>query len=529
MKQFIFYLSLVLICSTTIAQTTNHGIDANWYQTSKPAATISGPISAMNNVQGAVANNMLVKQNGTVIIFYKQVAQNKWTQSSDGGVTWTNPGSLPVAAINGLSTISADIDQNDNIYIVWKSGNFSLGFSKFNGTSWSTTYTINTQTQNAGDTVTFSQITVDRNNRIHIMWQQGNHLNYSGGFYSSCWYARSTDGGNTFMTMQLSQNTTNYRHAAFPVADFGGTTHDTLMIAWRENVNGCSGNMPSMCSSNGWNWDVKARITYDGGANWNLSITLQGTGGLNDTDDDQWDPNVIVDKNGVIHAFYHVYHNITMPDYNANIMYEYSLNGGNTWSTPIQLSATNIRSHLIKTAYDYTNNYVWCSWKDEMDFGNLPGNPQADLKAVYIENTGTPVVSTQEFITDHDSSEVAYHNFKVGNDGIMRATYNIAKIANGKGDTIFYTQRNVLITGLTENHKKGNLTLYPNPITNYFNINQNEVELSEGIEIKIYNALGELIIARKNDISPIKIPAPGIYMVEIMNGKNRWYQKVIRQ
>ncbi|MEW6774497.1 MAG: T9SS type A sorting domain-containing protein [Bacteroidota bacterium] len=518
MRKFIFYLSIG-ISSTTAAQTTNHGIDANWYQAPKAAATISGPISAMNNVQGAVANNMLVKQNGTVILFYKQVAQNKWTQSSDGGVTWTNPGSLPVAAVNGLSTISADIDQNDNIYIVWKSGNYSLGFSKYNGTSWSPTYTINTQTQNAGDTITFSQITVDRKNRIHIMWQQGNHLNYSGGFYSTCWYARSTDGGNTFTTMQLSQNTTNYRHAAFPVADFGGTAHDTLMIAWRENTNG--GNHVS-----NWNWDVKARITYDGGATWNPAFTLEGS--ANPSDDDQWDPNIIVDKNGIIHAFYHIYHNATIPDYNANVMYEYSLNGGNTWSTPVQISTTNIRSHLIKTAYDYNNNYVWCTWKDEIDFGNIPNNAQADIKAVYIQNTGTPVISTQEFITDQGSSEVAYHNFKVGNDGIMRATYNIAKINDGKGDTIFYTQRNALITGLTENHTKGYFTLYPNPTTDYFNINSNEVELGEGIEIKIYNALGELIMARKNDVSPINLPAPGIYMVEITNGKNRWYQKVIR-
>lgn len=520
MRRFIFCLLIVLHGSIAISQTTNHGIHANWYQMPKSAATISGPISAMNNVQGAVANNMLVKQNGTVIIFYRQVAQNKWTQSSDGGNTWTTPGSLPAAAVNGLSTISADIDQNDNIYIVWKSGNFSLGFSKFNGTSWSPTYTINTQTQNAGDTVTFSQITVDRNNRIHIMWQQGNHLNYSGGFYSTCWYARSTDGGNTFTTMKFSQNTTNYRHAAFPVADFGGTAHNTLMIAWRENANG--GN-----HVNNWNWDVKARITYDGGATWNPAFTLEGS--TNPSDDDQWDPNIIVDKNGIIHAFYHIYHNATIPDLNANIYYKYSLNGGNTWSTPIQLSTTNIRSHLIKTAYDYTNNHVWCIWKDEIDFGKIPNNPQADLKAVYIQNTGTPVISSQEYITDHDSSEVAYHNFKIGNDGIVRATYNLAKISGGKGDAIFYTQRNALILGITDNHKGGNLTLYPNPTTDEFNINLNEVELNEGIKIEIYNALGEFIIARRNDLSPIKLPAPGIYIVKITNGKNRWYQKVSRQ
>ncbi|GAB4344193.1 MAG: hypothetical protein OHK0038_24380 [Flammeovirgaceae bacterium] len=528
MKKIILYLFIGLLATNIKAQTTHHGIDANWYPVPKAAATITGTVSNMNNVAGSVANAMVVKSNGTVIIFYRQVAQNKWIQSPDGGNTWTSPGTLPTAATNGLSTISADIDQSDNIYIVWKSGNFSLGFSKFNGTSWSPTYTINTQTQNAGDTVQFSQITVDRNNRIHIMWQQGNHQNYAGGFYSTCWYARSIDGGNTFTTMQLSQNNINNYHAAFPVADFGGTSHDTLMIAWRENVNGCSGSMPSICSSNGWNWDVKARITYDGGANWNPVITLQGTGASNDTDDDQWDPNIVVDKNGVIHAFYHIYHNITMPDYNANIMYEYSLNGGNTWSSPIQLSTANIRSHLIKTAYDYTNNSVWCAWKDEMDFGNIPQNPQADLKAVYIQNTGTPIISAQEFITDHDTSEVALHNFKVGNDGIMRATYNISKL-KGKGDTIFYTQRNTLTTGIKDNNVTDRFIIYPNPTTDQINIALYENGIHENFEIKLYNIQGQLLEERRNDLSPIQLPAAGLYILEIKQGTIKQYKKIIRE
>lgn len=528
MKRIIFYLSVELIANPMNAQTTNHGIDANWYQTPNAAAIITGPVSPVNNVAGSVANAMVVKSDGTVIIFYRQGGQNKWIQSSDGGSTWIAPGTLPEPATMGLSSITADIDQSDNIYIAWKSGNFSLGFSKFNGTSWMPPYTINTTTQTAADTVKFSQITVDRKGRIHLMWQQGNHQDYSGNFYSTCWYARSVDGGNTFTTSQLSQNTTNYYHAAFPVADFGGTSSDTLMITWRENVNGCSGNMPSMCSPNGWNWDVKARITYNGGANWNPAFTLQGTGGNNDTDDDQWDPNIVVDKNGVIHAFYHIYHNITLPDYNANVMYEYSLDGGTTWSTPIQLSTTNIRSHLIKTAYDYTNNYVWCTWKDEVDFGNLSGNPQADLKAVYIQNIGTPIISDQEFITDHGSSEVALHNFKVGNDGIMRATYNISKL-QGKGDTIFYTQRSTLTTSIKDNIITDRFKIYPNPTTNEINVVHNAIDNQEDFSIRIFNAQGQLIEEVKNNLTPIQLPSSGFYLIDIRSGNYRQYQKVIRQ
>jgi hypothetical protein len=359
------------------------------------------------------------------------------------------------------------------------------------------------------------------------MWQQGNHQNYSSGIKATCWHTRSTDGGSTFTTAtQLSNNSSANYHAAFPVADFGGTSSDTLMIAWRENVNGCSGNMPSMCSTNGWNWDVKASISYDGGATWNSPFILEGSG-ANDNDHDQWDPNIVIDKNGVIHAFYHIYHNITMPDNNANIMYEYSLDAGNSWSAPVQLSTTNIRSHLIKTAYDYNNNAVWCAWKDEIDFGNLSnGNPQADLKAVYIQNTGVPIISSQEFITDHDISEVAFHNFKVGNDGIMRATYNISKLAGG-GDSIFYTQRSQLtFTGISETNMHGVINAFPNPTREYINLNLGSIK---EFEIKIFNSQGMLIENRKNNSSPIYLPNNGLYLIEIINNDNRIILKVLRQ
>lgn len=168
-------------------------------------------------------------------------------------------------------------------------------------------------------------------------------------------------------------------------------------------------------------------------------------------------------------------------------MYEYSLNGGNTWSGSMQLSTSGIRSHLIKTAYDYNNNYVWCIYKDEMDFGNLPGNPQADLKAVYIQNTGTPFISPQEFITDEDTFEVSYYNFKVGNDGIMRATYNISKLG-GKGDTIFYTQRSSLTTGLNHISTNSNINIFPNPTHDFIYILSDNSKLNT---VKVFNILGE--------------------------------------
>lgn len=506
-------LSIVVNC---FSQTTPHGIDANWYPAPKTAVT-----SATPNLSGAVANNVVVKSNGTVIIFYRQGVQNNWIQSSDGGNSWSSPGTLYSPAVNGLSTITADIDANDNIYLAWKSGNFSLGFAKYNGSTVTATYTINTQTQTASDTVQFSQITVDRKGRIHLMWQQGNHQNFNPGIKSTCWYALSQDGGQSFTTSLLSSG--NAYHAAFPIADFGGTDHDTLMIAWRENVNGCSSPAASPCSANGWNWDVKARISRTGGTTWQPVFTLQGSN-ANDADDDQWDPNIVVDKNGVIHVFYHIYHNLAMPDLNAAIFYEYSLDGGTTWNaSPIQLSTTGTRSHLVKTAYDHMNNYVWCAWKDETDFGNIQSNPQADLKVVSIENTGTPVIGPQEFLCDHLIEETAFHNFKVGNDGILRATYNISKAA-GKGDIIYYTQRSAIITGISEFYSPL-VEIYPNPATDFIYIHS---LTSDNLSVKVSNALGGLVANRVNDGNKIYLPCDGIFFVEVYDGRTKQTFKIIK-
>lgn len=533
------FLNLVfmLVGLNLSSQTTQHGIDSNWYQSSKSAATITGNVSLNNYLGGAVANNTIVKNNGTVIIFYRQKngnnPQNQWVQSTDNGNTWSVPGNLLPTAAGGMSTIAADMDTNENIYILWKSGHFSLSVAKYNGTSWNTPTNINTTSQNAGDTVQFSQITVDRKGRIHVMWQQGNHQNYSSGYKSTCWYARSIDGGQTFTKFQLSNNSNNYQHAAFPVADFGGTSSDTLMIAWRENVNSVSSTLGTPSNQNGWNWDVKARISNDGGNSWNPVITIEGSG-ANDSDDDQWDPNVVVDKNGVFHVFYHVYHNnafpsnSNFPDFKSKIIYKYSPNGGNSWQGPYQLSTNNIRSHLVKTAYDYTNNYVWCTWKDEMDFdtSNTLG-AQADLKAVYVQYNGNShFISNQEFITDCLEQEVAYHNFKVGLDGILRASYNIAKPGiSGGGDTLFYTQRTSITTYKPDSYNSKTIFVFPNPTQDfiYFNFPTHSIT-----SLRIYDSLGKLIFYSDEPIQKYALNENGVYFVVIQVGNELLHQKIIK-
>jgi hypothetical protein len=163
-----------------------------------------------------------------------------------------------------------------------------------------------------------------------------------------------------------------------------------------------------------------------------------------------------------------------------------------------------------------------------MDFGNIPNNAQADLKAVYIINTGTPVISTQEFLCDHLSEETALHNFKVGNDGIMRATYNISKM-EGNGDTIFYTQRTSLnnITDLFDNKSENpHLQVFPNPTNDfvYFNFKGKIIE-----QINVYNIQGAVISNYSEPEKQLYLPQKGIYVIEFVCNEQKFYSRVVRQ
>ncbi len=502
----LLFSSLFIFSFQSMAQL--HGIHPSWYQTPKSAVTNTQP-----NLQGAVANNMVVKSDGTVIFFYRQSGQNKWIASSDNGNSWYNPGNLPASAVTAAGTISADISTSDIISIAWKSGSYGISTANYSGGQWSAPVTINTSTTTTNDTVGFLQLSVDRKNRIHIMWQQGNHNNFQ--ITASCWHSRSVNGGTSFSSPSRISGTLA-GDAAFPVADFSGTTSDTLLIAWRQNI-------PGIPDPAVMNWDVYGSVSTNGGETWQTPFPIANAASPNH----EWDPNVIVDRNGFFHVFYHEYHsNITGNDKTANIHYRYSFDGGTTWSSSHVLSENNIRSHLIKTAYDYTNNYVWCGWKDERDKQN--NNPRADIMVVGIKNTGTPLIGTNEFISDHDTTELAYHNFKVGKDGILRGVFNNSK-NGGNGDTIFYNQRATITTGNIETTapvKK--IAVFPNPSPGILYI---DGSTNNNREITIYNIIGQEVYSQNLTDSYIDLSRleKGVYFISIKEGAVRTIQKFIKK
>ncbi len=114
------------------------------------------------------------------------------------------------------------------------------------------------------------------------------------------------------------------------------------------------------------------------------------------------------------------------------------------------------------------------------------------------------------FVADSAYSYLALGNFF---DDVNTDT---SKIANGTPTFIFayyyiddvcvstdssYTA-NYIFTGIEEEHLKNNFDIYPNPVTNYFHINQ---PFTESYDLVIYNTLGQQLYEEKNITTGNKI------------------------
>jgi hypothetical protein len=498
-------LSILLTFSAqTMAQL--HGIDPNWYQTVEPIPKFNSTW----NASGAVANNMVVDKNGRVLIFYTEengsTSKHYYTGSDDGGATWTQPSPTAFLMSNKTSansTLSADIDTSDVIHVIWSSRvSKAVFYSSASASSlnWSDTLRIGTTTK---DRIGFCQISTDRKMRLHAYWNEGSPGSTD---TAEVVYTRSVDGGSTW-SQQTMQSKGEARHSAFPSGDFCGTVGDTLAIAWRDSTGPGAGGTQD--------WDVKMVTSADGGLSWSQPFTVSGGTGM------QSDPAVIIDRNNTIHMAYHLYPQPGAGLLDAQVYYGYSTDLGATWNPPgfTRISVDAVQSHLVKEAYDYSNDVVWYFYKDQSDYVS-PFDKRADIMAVNISGNGA-VISAQEFISDADSNEVGFHNFKIGNDGIPRAHFFIMPYGSS-ATTLYYTERVPLDLGLLCRDSNGTShAIYPNPFSWHTTL-QCSTPVQDGV-LTFYNAYGQLM----ERIAPINgqtfiwqrngLPS-GIYFMQIVQG-----------
>jgi len=461
-KLFIFILLQLL----SVVAYSQHGIDPHWF-----SAPIAVPKFNPNaSATGAVANNMVVTANGTVIIFYKENGINYYIGSSDNGQSWNAPSPTlftPATKTgNNNSSIGADIDLNGNIHTIWtSSAKNAVYYSRWIASSqiWSDTIRISGAVRY---NVNYCHITRDMKNRLHAVWMDGQEMSTQ---YAEIMYSRSMDGGLNWST-PIRISTDDNRHSAFPMPDFSGSASDTLCIAWRDSVSTANG------------WDIMMSYTFNGGQTWSVPGFVYSNSG------NQYDPGIVVDKNGIFHI---AFHDSPGNYLSVNVKYGYSTNHGLSWNIT-QFSQPNIRSRLVKSAYDYQNNVVWFFWKDERDYVP-PFDYRADIIGAPVTNGGI-TIGNAEFISDGGTVEYGFHNFKVGSDGIARAHFNTFYTDNTPS-TIYYTQQTTMNTSIIRKTSEipDKITLYqnyPNPFNPTTKIDFS-IPKQGFVSIKIYNMLGK--------------------------------------
>ncbi len=196
MKFFVFVFCL-LSFNFVSAQ---HETAPEWYE--------SVPLPKANpnaKQRGTLYNNMVCTRGGRIIIStteHKSSNLNEvygyyLTYSDDGGRTWLNPPKrfTPIDKVMRGSSLKLAIDKENNIYAIWNSANPSALFI----TRLDSNLNILTDSVRIANKINYSisstHITIDRYNRIHVMWNEGS-TNSSNA--AEVYYSRSTDYGNTW-------------------------------------------------------------------------------------------------------------------------------------------------------------------------------------------------------------------------------------------------------------------------------------------------------------------------------------------
>ncbi len=471
---------LVLFSSLLLAQ---HGTSPDW---SNPV-----PIPQMNQnskQRGTLYNNMVCTKGGRIIIStaehnpsnMNQVYGYYITYSDDGGLTWLTPPKrfTPIDSVVGGNSLKLAIDKNDNIYAIWNSVNPSALFiTRLDSNLNILTDSIRIATKinyNIGST----HITIDRYNRIHVMWNEGS-TNSSNA--AEVYYSRSTDYGNTWQTVQkLSLD--DGKHSAFPHAQFD-TAGDTLAIPWRDSTGGAR------------KWDVFLSVSTNGGLSWSTSPleVLKSA-------DAEWDPDLIIDTQNRIHLFYTVYP-ASDPFNGARNYYKYSDDAGATWHFPTSPSngmiSANFRSHLIAgTQYDATRNILYTTWKDERDFDFSTGNVRGDVMLAYSTNRGA-TWSTAEFVTDLYDSTIGFKAGALLPTGEYCINYEVIYPENINDPSgylsVFFKKRSSVVTSVLKERENnihfGLFQSHPNPFNSLTTI-RFSLPHREHVILKLFDVLG---------------------------------------
>ncbi|MGB9856326.1 MAG: sialidase family protein, partial [Caldisericum exile] len=491
------FLIIFLFCIVTQTYP-QHGVGPNW--DSEVLLPLANPGAKQ---RGVLYNNIVTTSNGRIIISTTEVNSSNinmilghyLTYSDDGGITWLTPPQQfnPPNLVVGGSSVKLAMDSNDTLYVLWTSKNPEAIFiSKLdkNLNIIKDSIRVSAKVTNYTNSSFATHFTIDRHNRIHVMWHEGNPNSPQ---TAESFYTRSIDGGITWQTVD-TLSTIDGHHSAFPHAEFD-VAGDTLAIAWRDSVGGTM------------QWDVYGVVSTNGGQTWSNPVSFVSTSNAD------WDPDLLVDNHGRFHLAYHVYPTGN-PFWGARVEYRYSDDLGTTWLIPSspssgQLSQSGMRSQLVEGfRYDVQRNVLWITWKDERDFNLSNGEAQADMTAVYSTDRGLNW-SSPEFVTDRYESTIAFKAGAILPNGDFCVNYEVISPGNINDPSgflrVYFRKRQSPVTSIVDPRAEipSNIYFYqnyPNPFNSTTTIRfaltpslSQWERVSEGrvrVTLKVFDVLG---------------------------------------
>ncbi|MCK6554868.1 exo-alpha-sialidase [Candidatus Binatia bacterium] len=370
-----------------------HGVGEAWGP--EVQVTASGLRSA-----GSVGRKIAADSTGRLHLVWAD-QQGSWyrilyAHSDDGGATWSEGVDIGGNETNRLPALGGNlaVGPDDTVHVAWNDrrlGGTSRIFYRRScdrGDTW--TDEPNDVSGAADADPAAPSLSVDLQGRVHVAWHHGNPDQTTP--KAQVYYARSTDGGETFSEpMRLSTVTTE--HAAWPRFSVDGTSGEVVAVVWRDQRR-----RPD--------WDVYLAVSSDGGETFVERAAIA-------TDARDWDPDVLVDPLGPLHLTWTVFD--TASGAPPSVRYARSPDLGVTWEA--ETTVSEARSKLSSWASDPWRGVLWLWWKDERDALPPPSDDiRSDVALRYSLDGGT-TWSPLEFATDAGAVEARFPGMGVGPDG----------------------------------------------------------------------------------------------------------------